>query len=108
VPGDQISSVIAAPVSRHSAKPHMFAQMIERMFPNLPKLEMFAPRRPGGGGMRGEARCDALADNPAAMRIGQPTFCLSALRSPLWAAQRLNDSGRGLVGIESAEFVMME
>jgi N6-adenosine-specific RNA methylase IME4 len=57
VPGDQPMSaihepeagdVIEAPVGRHSEKPEVFAEMIEREFPNVPKLELFA-RRPRAG-----------------------------------------------------------
>jgi N6-adenosine-specific RNA methylase IME4 len=48
-PGDQFSTQQTAPVGKHSAKPPVFAEIIEKMFPNLPKLEMFArgPARPG-------------------------------------------------------------
>ena len=46
-PGTQQDSVIAAPIGEHSAKPVVFAEMIERLFPTLPKIELFA---------RGEAR----------------------------------------------------
>lgn len=41
-PGYQYESVIDAPVGEHSAKPIGFREMIEEMFPTLPKLEMFA------------------------------------------------------------------
>jgi len=41
-PGTQYSSVIHAPVGRHSEKPACFAEMIEELFPNTPALEMFA------------------------------------------------------------------
>jgi N6-adenosine-specific RNA methylase IME4 len=47
-PGTQLPSVIEAPVGRHSEKPAAFAAMIERMFPSVPKLEMFA-RAPRDG-----------------------------------------------------------
>ena len=33
-------SVVEADVSRHSAKPEVFAEMIEAYFPNLPKIEL--------------------------------------------------------------------
>jgi N6-adenosine-specific RNA methylase IME4 len=48
-PGTQFRSVIDAPVGRHSEKPAVFAEMIERHYPTLPRLEMFArgPVRPG-------------------------------------------------------------
>jgi N6-adenosine-specific RNA methylase IME4 len=41
-PGTQQDSVIDAPVGEHSAKPEVFAEMIERHFPTLPKIELFA------------------------------------------------------------------
>lgn len=41
-PGTQFESVVFAPVGEHSAKPPIFREMIERLFPSLPKLEMFA------------------------------------------------------------------
>lgn len=47
-PGEQFTSAIEAPVGRHSEKPTIFAQEIERMFPSIPKLEMFC-RSPRAG-----------------------------------------------------------
>jgi N6-adenosine-specific RNA methylase IME4/ParB-like chromosome segregation protein Spo0J len=41
-PGQQYASVIEAPVTKHSAKPPHFAEMIEEMFPNVPAVELFA------------------------------------------------------------------
>ena len=41
-PGTQSSSVIEAPRRRHSEKPACVREMISAMFPNVPKLEMFA------------------------------------------------------------------
>lgn len=41
-PGTQMSSVIEEAVGRHSEKPLAFAEMIERLFPNSARLEMFA------------------------------------------------------------------
>lgn len=38
--GDQWPSLIAAPVGEHSAKPEIFAEMIEAYFPTLPKIEL--------------------------------------------------------------------
>jgi N6-adenosine-specific RNA methylase IME4 len=47
-PGEQEDSVICAPAGPHSTKPDVFAEMIERYFPNTRKLELFARRtRPG-------------------------------------------------------------
>jgi ParB/RepB/Spo0J family partition protein len=41
-PGEQPPQVVEAPRGRHSEKPVIFAEMIERLFPNVPKIEMFA------------------------------------------------------------------
>ena len=41
-PGDQHPSVIEARVAAHSIKPRQLHEMIEALFPNVPKLEMFA------------------------------------------------------------------
>jgi N6-adenosine-specific RNA methylase IME4 len=41
-PGTQFDSVIEAPRGRHSEKPAIVREMIAQMFPNVPKLEMFA------------------------------------------------------------------
>jgi N6-adenosine-specific RNA methylase IME4 len=46
--GEQPPQVTHVPRGRHSEKPDVFAEYIERLFPNVPKLEMFARReRPG-------------------------------------------------------------
>jgi N6-adenosine-specific RNA methylase IME4 len=46
--GTQFPSVLLAPRRRHSEKPDEVAGMLERMFPGVPRLEMFArTRRPG-------------------------------------------------------------
>ncbi|MCX5571464.1 MT-A70 family methyltransferase [Kaistia nematophila] len=46
--GEQWPSVIEAPVGAHSAKPEIFAELIEAYYPNLPKIELNARRaRPG-------------------------------------------------------------
>jgi N6-adenosine-specific RNA methylase IME4/ParB-like chromosome segregation protein Spo0J len=62
-PGTQLESLIEAPVGEHSAKPEAFAEMIERLFPTLPKIELFArgEARPGwdaGGTRRRDPRAD--------------------------------------------------
>lgn len=47
-PGDQVPSVLFAPRSEHSEKPEAIAEMIGKLYPNTPRLEMFARRsRPG-------------------------------------------------------------
>ena len=46
--GTQPLSVIGAPVSAHSTKPERFRDIIEHIYPTLPKLELFArTARPG-------------------------------------------------------------
>lgn len=46
--GSQPSSVINAPLGRHSEKPEVFAEMIEALFPATPKVELFC-RSPRAG-----------------------------------------------------------
>ena len=47
-PGEEYLSVQTAKVGEHGAKPPTFAEIIEEMFPTLPRLEMFAREpRPG-------------------------------------------------------------
>lgn len=47
-PSTLYDSVIEAPRGAHSEKPALFYEMIEGMFPDVPRLEMFArDRRPG-------------------------------------------------------------
>jgi N6-adenosine-specific RNA methylase IME4 len=48
-PGEQYESVIEAARGEHSAKPFCLYEMIEEMFPTLPRLEMFARGEPVGG-----------------------------------------------------------
>jgi N6-adenosine-specific RNA methylase IME4 len=59
--GDQWPSLIEAPVGEHSAKPEIFAEMIEAYFPNLPKIELNrrGPPRPGWDAWGNEAGEDA-------------------------------------------------
>jgi N6-adenosine-specific RNA methylase IME4 len=47
-PGQQFSSALQAESGAHSAKPFAFRELIEEMFPNLPRLEMFARERFAG------------------------------------------------------------
>lgn len=49
--GDQPNSVIDAPIGAHSVKPAIFHEIIERLFPSLPKLEMY--QRSGRSGWDG-------------------------------------------------------
>jgi N6-adenosine-specific RNA methylase IME4 len=60
-PGMRFPSVIYAPRHRHSEKPVAFAEMIEAMFPNITKLEMFA---------RGAARAGWDAWGAEAEQVG--------------------------------------
>jgi N6-adenosine-specific RNA methylase IME4 len=48
-PGQQWGSLIEAPVGEHSQKPSIFYEMIEQLYPNLPKIELNArgPAREG-------------------------------------------------------------
>jgi N6-adenosine-specific RNA methylase IME4 len=56
VPGQQMSQVIQAARTEHSEKPDIFATEIARLFPHVPKLEMFArKKRPGWDSWGNEA-----------------------------------------------------
>ena len=46
--GRQFPAFIEAPRRGHSEKPNIFAEHIERLFPNVPKLEMFAREKRDG------------------------------------------------------------
>lgn len=48
-PGTQWPSVIDAPIGVHSAKPHLFYEMIEEYFPNIPRIELNARGVPREG-----------------------------------------------------------
>lgn len=55
LPGTQPQKCTEHPVGAHSAKPDCYAEQIERLYPGVPKLEMFrrSPRPAGShGGMR--------------------------------------------------------
>lgn len=41
-PADRPDSVIEAPLGRHSEKPSIVAETIVRMYPHLPRVELFA------------------------------------------------------------------
>jgi N6-adenosine-specific RNA methylase IME4 len=56
-PGNQPDAVIEAPRGRHSEKPEVFAEEIERLYPNVPKLEMFARAVRFGWGAWGNEVC---------------------------------------------------
>lgn len=56
-PAVRSSSLIMAPREGHSAKPEVFAELIERWYPDLPKIELFrrGPPRPGWSAWGNEA-----------------------------------------------------
>lgn len=58
-PGDQYASVIQASVAEHSVKPFHFREIIEDMFPNLPRIELFARERFDGWAYWGNEVSDA-------------------------------------------------
>jgi len=60
-PGTQALCLIEAPTGQHSEKPQVFAEMIERQWPNTPKLEMFARQPRPGWDVWGNEVCPELA-----------------------------------------------
>jgi N6-adenosine-specific RNA methylase IME4/ParB-like chromosome segregation protein Spo0J len=66
-PGEQFESAIQAPVGAHSEKPALFAEIIQKIFPTLPRLEMFARGRRRGWDVWGnEAPCSPETETEAA------------------------------------------
>jgi N6-adenosine-specific RNA methylase IME4 len=61
--GDQYASAFDAEVGEHSAKPEIFAQMIEEYFPSLPKIELNrrGPPRAGWDAWGNEAEAEEQA-----------------------------------------------
>lgn len=56
-PGFQFPALIEAGQGAHSTKPDSFSEMIERLYPSTPKLEMFARSlRPGWDSFGNAAR----------------------------------------------------
>jgi len=49
LPKHRPDSVVEAPRGRHSEKPHRFYELIEQMYPNATRLEMFARGKPRPG-----------------------------------------------------------
>ena len=41
-PGNRPDSVVEAPRAEHSAKPSEFYEILERMYPGVPKIELFS------------------------------------------------------------------
>jgi N6-adenosine-specific RNA methylase IME4 len=72
IPGEQWLSVVFAPRTRHSEKPLVFAEMIERMFPDVPKLEMFA-RRPREGWAVWGNEADSNGGVPGSAMVSEPS-----------------------------------
>jgi N6-adenosine-specific RNA methylase IME4 len=62
LPGSQFQSVIDAPVKDHSRKPLIFRGMIEGLFPNLPKIELFARTPAKGWGQWGKEAPEQVVD----------------------------------------------
>ena len=65
-PGTQWESLIEGPVTRHSAKPEKFHEIIEFYFPTLPKIELNrrGPPRSGWDAWGNEAEPTDSAGNP--------------------------------------------
>lgn len=68
-PGTQFDSVIDAVVQRHSQKPDIFLEMIEKYYPTMPKLELNARRHRTGWMQFG----NQLDEDAAVADDGSPT-----------------------------------
>ena len=56
-PGDRAASVIMEPREEHSAKPAKFAELIEAMYPTLPRIELFCRSPRQGWAVWGNQSC---------------------------------------------------
>jgi MT-A70 len=73
-PANRPSSVIEAPRREHSRKPDEVYEIIERMYPELPKIELFARKtRPGW---------DAWGNEIAQVAADRSAFSLTDTRNP--------------------------
>jgi len=73
--GTQWTSVLLGPVTRHSAKPELFLEMIEKYFPTLPKIELNrrGPARPGWDAWGNESEPEAQREDPALTAAPAPS-----------------------------------
>lgn len=63
-PGDRLDSVVESPRLEHSSKPEVFYEMIEQMYPALPKLELFARNNREGWNAWGNQYDTQLTQEP--------------------------------------------
>ena len=65
-PGTQLPSVLEGKVTKHSAKPERFLEMIEGYFPTLPKIELNrrGPARSGWSAWGNESASESAAPSP--------------------------------------------
>ena len=89
-PGTQPLSVIEAPRGRHSAKPEIFAEIIERMFPTVPKIELYrrGPARPGWSAWGAEA-ITPKSESPDRETEASPNFNGGNTPRPLAGSDRV-------------------
>jgi N6-adenosine-specific RNA methylase IME4 len=59
-PSSLCSSVLSAPRGKHSEKPHEAYELIEQMYPELPKVELFARKARDGWARWGNQAPDAV------------------------------------------------
>jgi len=97
-PGTQCESLIVAPQGEHSAKPEIFLEIIERYFPNLPKIELNrrGASRPGWAAWGNEA--DGPTPDEAASSPASPEAASSC---PAWwtEARRMREAGARIFDI---------
>lgn len=74
LPADRARSNFSEASTEHSAKPDHFAALIEKQFPNLPKIELFrrGPPRPGWDAWGNEAEPAAPESAPIQITDGAP------------------------------------
>lgn len=79
--GDQVESVIRAARGRHSEKPAFAHEMFERLYPNMPKLEMNA-RAPREGWDLWGAEAPEAGTVKECLTVGEPVWVGVDLAAP--------------------------
>ncbi len=95
LPGTQPLKLTAHPVSEHSAKPDFHREQIERLYPGVSKLEMFArAARPGWDvwGFEAGVAPDATSEAPVELSKAENAGELSATAAPRQEADAITAS----------------
>ena len=106
-PANRPESVINAPRGEHSAKPEIFAKIIERMFPELQKIELFARKSRKGWAVWG----NEVKESPAELVEREEKEHSAKVKTKRAAKEKENenpDEGLETFDTTSGKFVPVE